>query len=86
MVLLYGDVYVMDMCRIWVWLYWFDYEEEGGYAVAAEPISATAEEGVMLYDGIASLYDGIIIEYIYYVLAVLIHASARVWFPKSTSI
>ena len=31
-------------------------------------------------------YVIILLYYIYYVLAVLIHASARVWFPKSTSI
>ena len=41
---------------------------------------------VISWDGKSSLYDGIMGETIYYVLAVLIHASARVWFPKSTII
>ena len=34
-----------------VWLWWC-YKEGGGQAVVAEPISATAEEGVMLCGGI----------------------------------
>ena len=50
----------------------------GGCAHKAESISAS-EQGVRdIFGNVSSLYDDIIM------LAVLRHASARVWFPKST--
>ena len=81
-VLVYGDGYVVVMSGIWVYLYWFDYENN----MKKEEVLQLQlnqyqplQKKELYYMVLLSSYDGIIIEMnIYYVLAVLIHASARV--------